>query len=504
MAVADNDRRRSFARGSRLRLIWALVAVLALAGSASAAATPPSSQAGGEVARYIVSTDPAGSAAEAQLRARGAVEVQPLRHTPHTVVVLASPRAAQRIAALHGVIGVERDELMWVQHHRCGHDHPRHGPGDCEQDGQVTGTVTTTGGDPLGGATVTLTNNGDSYTAATDEAGAYTITEVAGGQYTATATADGFEPLSRTVTVDGDTVADFELAPEDDGNGDNGDGDTQPDQTTPWGIDRIDAPDAWTTSTGDGVRVCVADSGIDKNHEDLDYLEGANFSTNNPHGRNLNPDAYDDGDGHGTHVAGTIAALDNDLGVVGVAPDVDLLIAKVLRDNGSGYTSQIVDGLNWCASQGADVINMSFGSASGSATLQTAIQGIASQGVVLVAASGNSSGSTPIFPAGYEQVIAVGATDEYDQIASFSNRGEEVNAPGVAVLSTLPGDTYGTYSGTSMASPHAAGVAALIIATGEANPAKVRNILTASAEPIQAGAALRVNAANAVGMTNGS
>lgn len=282
------------------------------------------------------------------------------------------------------------------------------------------------------------------------------------------------------------------------GHGGGGGGGTQPPQQTPWGITKIQAPAAWDTTRGAGVRVCVADTGIDKTHPDLvDNIKGGrNFTGGGPFARKVDPNKWDDGNGHGTHVAGTVAALDNTIGVVGVAPLAHLYIAKVLDDSGSGWISWIVDGLNWCGTQGAQVINMSFGSSSSSDALHEAIQGLAADGIVLVAASGNSGASQPGFPAAYAEVIAVGATDENDVIASWSNRGEEVNAPGVSVLSTLPGGSYGTYSGTSMASPHAAGTAALIIGAGVTDSATVRSLLSSTADAIAGG--IRINAKNAV------
>jgi subtilisin len=244
--------------------------------------------------------------------------------------------------------------------------------------------------------------------------------------------------------------------------------------------------------------VCVADTGIDKGHEALEYVAGRNFTTTHPLNRNIQPDAYDDGSGHGTHVAGTVAARDTGAGVKGVAPDAALLVAKVLLDDGSGRTSQIVEGLHWCAEAGADVINMSFGMTGTNSTLAAAMSDLAEEEVVLVAASGNNGGSSPLYPAAYPEVVAVGASDRDDQIADFSNRGEDLNAPGVEVRSTIPGG-YARGSGTSMASPHVAGVAALVLAAGGTSPADVPGILTGTAEDIEVG--LLVNAANAVDST---
>lgn len=400
------------------RAVAALAVLLALTVAATAPAGAHPRGDGGVAQRYLVTHAPGQAPAAQDLRARGADDVRAMRHTPGTVVVLASSRAARRIAGMRGVVEVERDRTARVQHHRADHcgGPTDQQPDHCHEDPQ--------------------------------------------------------EP--------------------DDGDGGGG-------VTLPWGIERIEAPTAWQDATGSGVTVCVADTGIDKDHESLDHLDGRNFTTTHPLGRNVDPDAYDDGMGHGTHVAGTIAALDNGVGVTGVAPDADLLVAKVLLDDGSGSTSQIVEGLNWCADAGADVINMSFGMSGSSSVLATTMTQLVADGVVLVAASGNQGADSPLYPAAYPEVIAVGASDRDDLIASFSNRGEDLNAPGVDVRSTLPGDDYGTASGTSMAGPHVAGVAALLIEGAVSAPTAVRDALVDTAATIPGG--LRVDAAAAVGST---
>ena len=499
--------------GHRRRGMVVLFTVVVLVGALIApavGAAPGGPGGGGE--RFIVTTDSVDPPSERDLREQGASEVQPLEYAPNLVVVVATARGVEGIRALDGVVAVERDEVLTIQHHRDGHDEcsgpPSQRPDHCDEEegdgddggetgtGQISGTVSdANGGDPLEGATVAV--DGPDLSDTTEGDGAYTITDVPEGSHDVTASADGYQDATETVVVTAGetTTADFALEPVEP---------VEDGQTIPWGIDKTKAPEAWKTAVGSGVGVCVADTGIDKTHEDLTYVDGQNFTTNNPHGNNLDPEAYDDGHGHGTHVAGTVAALDNQVGVVGVAHDADLYVAKVLRDNGSGYTSQIIDGLYWCADDesgaGAEVINMSFGGG-GSGALKEAIKEIAEDGAVLVAASGNDGVESPSCPACYEDVIAIGATDDADDIASFSNRGEDVNAPGVAVLSTLPGDDYEKWSGTSMASPHAAGVAALIIETGITDPAEVREQLVDMADTIDGGNAVRINAAEAVTTT---
>ena len=415
------------------RGVGALLAALllvALTGPAASQAQQRGQQ--GDPGRYVVTTEPGQAPSAEQLRARGAKDVEPLRHAPNTSVIVASARAAERIAQLRGVHLVEQDHILHVQHHRPDHcGGPAHRqPDHCHED------------------------------------------------------------------PDGEPDEPDDEPDEPDGPGDGDDGDTGGDGDLPWGISRIEAPVAWEHATGRDVAVCVADTGIDKDHEALEYVAGENFTTTHPRGRNVRPDAYDDGNGHGTHVAGTVAARDLGAGLMGVAPDADLLIAKVLLDDGAGSTSQIVDGLHWCADRGADVINMSFGMTGTNSTLAAAVSDLATQGVVLVAASGNAGDGSPLYPAAHPEVIAVGASDQDDGIASFSNRGEELNAPGVDVRSTVPGG-HGTASGTSMASPHVAGVAALVLEAGAAGSVDVRGILTESAEAIADG--VLVNAATAVG-----
>lgn len=259
-------------------------------------------------------------------------------------------------------------------------------------------------------------------------------------------------------------------------------------QSVPWGISRINAEQAASQVDESNVIVAIIDTGLDTNHEDLQgrflwgyswYKQGA-FTfwfwaprITRQECTQANPAPCNDDHGHGTHVAGTIAGQDNSVGVVGVAPDVGLYVFKALASDGSGsYTaiSEAIikategpDGVAGTADD-ADVISMSLGGPSGNSQLQNAINFALSNGVVVVAATGNDGASSPSYPAAYPGVIKVGATDINDNIASWSNRGETILAPGVSILSTLPGSTYDSWSGTSMATPHVSGVAALAIA----------------------------------------
>lgn len=241
-------------------------------------------------------------------------------------------------------------------------------------------------------------------------------------------------------------------------------------QSVPWGVDRVFGDEShlfptWSRTTGEGVGVAILDTGIEE-HEDLDVAGGYNAFTEKE-------EDFTDGHSHGTHVAGTVAALDNDLGVVGVAPDVDLYAVKVLDDSGRGTWSSIIAGIEWAVDNNIPVMNMSLGGSDSSQALEAACDAAYGAGHLLVAAAGNETSWWPfnrnqtdnvIYPAKYESVIAVSASDSSDNRASFSSNGPEVEliAPGVSINSTILNNKYGTKSGTSMASPHVAGAAALV------------------------------------------
>lgn len=248
----------------------------------------------------------------------------------------------------------------------------------------------------------------------------------------------------------------------------------------PWGIVRVNAEKAWPRTTGAGVRVAVVDTGIDFQHPDLapNYKGGYNaIDKKKP--------PFDD-HGHGTHVAGTIAAVKDGRGVVGVAPNASLYAVKVLDKNGGGRLTSIIKGIVWTGNNGIQVANMSLGSPVGSLFMRMAVMYAEARGVTIVAAAGNSGGSVG-YPAAYGETIAVAASDSGDRIARFSSRGAQVNfiAPGVNIKSTLPGGKYGTFSGTSMASPHVAGLAVLAVAQGHSGKDGVQAALMAAAQPIE-------------------
>jgi subtilisin len=256
-------------------------------------------------------------------------------------------------------------------------------------------------------------------------------------------------------------------------------------QTTPWGITHIKADQVHATgNTGSGVKVAILDTGIDSSHGDLNVSGGASFVSGEPN-------ALSDGNGHGTHVAGTVAALNNTAGVIGVAHTASIYAVKVLDSSGSGTYSGIIQGIEWAVANNMDVINMSLGGSSGSTALQQACDNAYNSGVLVVAAAGNSGTrgkqNTIGYPAKYASVMAVGAVDSSNTRASFSSVGSEleVMAPGVNILSSVPGNGYDSYNGTSMASPHVAGAAALIMA---GNPGlsnvQVRQKLVSTAKPL--------------------
>ncbi len=238
--------------------------------------------------------------------------------------------------------------------------------------------------------------------------------------------------------------------------------------TNSWGVQHINSKPVHDQNiAGAGVNVTILDTGIITNHEDLinNYKGGYDFVNNDP-------DPWDDNcltqlkTCHGTHVAGIVAAENNGIGVVGVAPSANLYAVKVLHASGSGDTSWIISGLQWAADNHMNVAQMSFGGPDSQA-LHDAIISAYNSGVLLVASAGNTYGGAVEYPAAYtDSVIAVSATGSTDQIASSSAIGPEIElaAPGVNIYSTVEGG-YGYLSGTSMAAPHVSGVAALIYST---------------------------------------
>ncbi|GJM33301.1 MAG: hypothetical protein DHS20C18_23020 [Saprospiraceae bacterium] len=240
-----------------------------------------------------------------------------------------------------------------------------------------------------------------------------------------------------------------------------------------WGIQKINADKVWDCTDGCGVVVAIIDTGIDYTHNDLHQnmwewspgIHGLNFTTDN--GNNLLDPM--DGHSHGTHVAGTVAAIgNNNYGVVGVAPGARLMAIKGLFNSGSGSFSTLANCIVAATNLGAKVINNSWGPGSPVGVIPVMYNAITfalSNQVSVVFAAGNSNNDAALYyPQSDTRVLAVGAVDQLDAQASFTNYGAPVNvsAPGVNILSTVPGNSFNTYSGTSMAAPHVSGMIALI------------------------------------------
>lgn len=279
-----------------------------------------------------------------------------------------------------------------------------------------------------------------------------------------------------------------------------------------WGLTRINCPDAWDRTTGaPSIVVAVVDTGTDLNHPELaPVLVPGQDLVDFPAGSVPRPGWVFEGDftgadatpqdevGHGTHVTGTVCcASNNAAGVAGVAWNVRVMPVRVLariretatgRVSGSGSASNIAAGIRWAVDHGARVINMSLGGYGDAIVEREAVAYAISHGVVVVAAMANDNTATPSFPAAYPGVIAVGATDSADHRAVFSNFGPHISvaAPGVGIQSTYWDDTYASLSGTSMASPHVAGVAALVLSVAPAlTGAQVGNIIRSTAKPLR-------------------
>jgi len=230
-----------------------------------------------------------------------------------------------------------------------------------------------------------------------------------------------------------------------------------------WGLPAIGLPQAWSVSRGQGVIVAVLDTGVDVTHEDLagqtvpgwDFIDGDGLPA--------------DTNGHGTAVAGIIAAATgNGIGMASVAPGARIMPVRVLDGAGNGVDPVIAQGITWAVDHGARVINLSLGGEGWTDVLQVAIDDAIARGAVVVAAAGNSGAGSPVeYPAAYGPVLAVGALDVTGSRASFSNTGDalDIMAPGESILSTRPG-TYGRGTGTSFAVPFASAAVALVIAAG--------------------------------------
>ncbi len=282
-----------------------------------------------------------------------------------------------------------------------------------------------------------------------------------------------------------------------------------------YGPVRIQAPQAWDIITGSiTVTIAIIDTGVDLNHPDLAAktwtnpgetgLDG-NGNDQRTNGVDDDGDGYVDdwrgwdfvnGDneaqddyGHGTHVSGIAAAAsDNGLGIAGIAWGARIMPLKILDQAGNGSDSDVASAIVWAADHGAAIINLSLGGDTPASVMEAAVNYAHSRGVTVVAAAGNSGTLDVLYPAAYANAIAVAATDVNDNRASFSSYGAEVDlaAPGAGIYSTywtlVGGSTYGTLSGTSMSTPHVAGVAALLASLPQFNtPDKIRTALEETA-----------------------
>lgn len=296
-----------------------------------------------------------------------------------------------------------------------------------------------------------------------------------------------------------------------------------PQFSSQWNLTKLSASAAWDIENGDtSVNVAVIDTGVDYDHEDLaaniatyryDFVDieyfypgfGPTTPADDYYTQDTDPDDWSGG-GHGTHVAGIVsAATNNATGIAGIGFSVEIMVlragyyAQCILVSGCGYGIEYgevvgflddagaLEAINAAVTQGADVINMSWGTYDDEPLLEAALSDAYSAGLTLVAAAGNDGTSTPLYPSAYNQVIAVAATNSSDARVSWSNYGNhiEISAPGDSVLSTYPGNTYGYGSGTSMATPHVAGVAALIKSQNPTfSPAQIRERIAAGADKV--------------------
>lgn len=254
-------------------------------------------------------------------------------------------------------------------------------------------------------------------------------------------------------------------------------------QVIPWGIERIGAEKAWPVTQGQGVRVAVIDTGIAFDHSDLNRnVKGGTNILNSflpPYDHN----------GHGTHVAGTIGALNNQLGVVGVAPKVDLFAVKAFKKDGTAKLSDIINAIDWSIENKMDIINMSFGFNEPSPTFREAVIRANQAGILMIAASGNKGTRGMLeYPAQFNETVAVSSINENNEISKFSTIGPgiDLTAPGEKIMSTWLNNSFRELSGTSMSVAHVTGVAALLMSRYPKLPAsEINYILKGYARKLQ-------------------
>ncbi|XEC94868.1 S8 family serine peptidase [Paenibacillus tarimensis] len=255
------------------------------------------------------------------------------------------------------------------------------------------------------------------------------------------------------------------------------------DKGIPWGVQQVKAPFAWSQTTGHRIKIGVIDTGVDFSHPDLKHSLSRGINLLN---RSMLP--HDD-NGHGTHIAGTIAAANQPQGMIGVAPRAIIHPVKAFDHNGSAFVSDIILGIEWCIRNRIQIINMSFGMKSRSKSLLTAVSNAYQAGVVIVASSGNDGKRKTIdYPARYQQTISVGATTRMRRVAPFSNRGSyiDIYAPGDKIISAWLRGKYNEMSGTSMATSHVSGAIALLLASRpNMPPSEIKSVLRRSMQPLR-------------------
>jgi subtilisin len=255
------------------------------------------------------------------------------------------------------------------------------------------------------------------------------------------------------------------------------------DKGIPWGVKHIQAPQAWSRTTGHRVKVGVIDTGVDFGHPDLRHSLERGINLLN---RMSLPQ---DDNGHGTHISGTIAAANELQGMIGVAPRATIYPVKAFDYNGTAYVSDIILGIEWCVRNQMNVVNMSFGMKTRSKSLLNAVNNAYRSGVLIIASSGNDGRIGDIdYPARYNQTIAVGATNQQSRIATFTNRSGliDIYAPGDRVVSAWLRGKHREMSGTSMATSHVTGAVALLLALKPGlTPAQIKSVIKKSAKPLK-------------------
>lgn len=255
---------------------------------------------------------------------------------------------------------------------------------------------------------------------------------------------------------------------------------TPPAPSIPWGIKRIRAPQTWKLARGSRIRIAVIDTGLDYSHQDLAHAAERGYNVLQP----LLP-PHDD-NGHGTHIAGTIAAYNAHSGMSGVAPEALIYPVKAFDHNGSATIADIITGIEWAIDNRMHIINMSFGMRRSSKALHDVIRRAYRAGIVIVASAGNDGLARADYPARYPEVISVGATTRQNRRLSISNRGKQVDlyAPGEKVVSTWLYRRYHTLSGTSMAAGYVSGAAALLLSLRrDLTPRQIKELLRQSRTP---------------------